>query len=137
MKIVPPHFYKVNQEVVKSFEVCFYNTPEKCRENVTLRLESSTCLYLNIDVPALLKEDEGTKPNMLNVVNVGLKASPLELFMDDEAASMELLVKVESQWSEEAHGPDFGNLLPSLDYGLESTLGVEDYLFKTHTTHLC
>ena len=75
------HFYKVDQEITNSFEGCFDDTLEKCHENVTLGTE----------------------------LNMGLKDSPPELFIDDKGALMEM--------SEEAHGWEFGNLLPSLDYG--------------------
>ena len=81
---------------------------EKYHENVTFHLASYTSFNLNVDIPIMLKDNEGAELDM------ELRAFPPELFMDDERALMEM--------SEETHGQKFENLLSSLDYGLNSTM---------------
>jgi hypothetical protein len=105
-------------ENLKIYNLISYS--EKSRENVTLYLASFTYFNLNVDILIVLKNDEGAELDM------GLRASPPELFMDDECTLMEM--------SEETHGREFGNLLSYLDYGLDSTMRVEDCRFEAHTT---
>jgi hypothetical protein len=78
---------------------------------------------LNVDNLVVLKNDESAELDMR------LRASPLELFMNNEGALMEI--------SKEAYRWEFRNLLLSLDYWLDSTMKVEDCPFEARTTHLC
>jgi hypothetical protein len=66
----------MDQDIIKSFEICFYNNSEKYKNNVTLRLASFTYFNLNVNSSISLKKDKSAERNMFIVVNDGLSISP-------------------------------------------------------------